>query len=77
MPRLGPWSTEVTTGRPYMPSTTSVTPGTNFTFTSNVTAPVTPGAYNFQWRMLQDNVEVLSPRNNAEAKAMLAKVLGR
>ena len=32
----------------------SVPPGANITFNFNVTAPVTPGAYNFQWMMVQD-----------------------
>jgi len=33
---------------------TSVPPGANVTFNFNVTAPVIPGAYNFQWTMVQD-----------------------
>jgi RHS repeat-associated protein len=35
----------------------SVAPGQNVTFTFNVTAPSTPGMYNFQWKMLQELVE--------------------
>ena len=35
----------------------SVAPGASVTFSFNVTAPSTPGPYNFQWRMVQDNVE--------------------
>lgn len=35
----------------------SVTPGTAVTFNFTITAPSTPGAYNFQWRMVQDFVE--------------------
>lgn len=34
----------------------SVAPGGQGTFTFNVTAPSTPGTYNFQWRMLQESV---------------------
>jgi RHS repeat-associated protein len=34
-----------------------VAPGQNVTFTFNVTAPSTPGMYNFQWKMVQDLVE--------------------
>jgi hypothetical protein len=34
----------------------SVAPATDITFTFNVTAPSTPGTYNFQWRMVQDGV---------------------
>jgi hypothetical protein len=32
----------------------SVAPGTNGTFTFNVTAPATPGTYYFQWMMVRD-----------------------
>jgi hypothetical protein len=32
-------------------------PGQNVTFNFNVTAPSTPGMYNFQWKMVQDFVE--------------------
>jgi lysophospholipase L1-like esterase len=35
----------------------SVGPGQMKTFTWNVTAPSTPGTYDFQWRMVQDGVE--------------------
>jgi Ig-like domain from next to BRCA1 gene len=35
----------------------SIAPGQEATFTFTVTAPATPGAYNFQWRMVQDYVE--------------------
>jgi RHS repeat-associated protein len=35
----------------------SVAPGASVTFSFNVTAPATVGTYNFQWRMVQDNVE--------------------
>jgi len=34
-----------------------VPPGGSATFTFNITAPATPGTYNFQWRMVQDGVE--------------------
>ena len=34
--------------------TSSVAPGAQRTFTFNVTAPSTPGTYNFQWRMAKD-----------------------
>jgi hypothetical protein len=34
--------------------TSPVVPGSNATFTFNVTAPSTGGTYNFQWRMIQD-----------------------
>jgi RHS repeat-associated protein len=45
-----------------LPSTTA--PGSNAVFSFNVTAPSTPGTYNFQWKMVQDGVEwfgALSP----------------
>lgn len=35
----------------------SVAPGASKTFSFPVTAPSTPGTYNFQWRMVQDGVE--------------------
>jgi Ig-like domain from next to BRCA1 gene len=35
---------------------TSVGPGQQVTFNFSVTAPATPGTYNFQWRMLQEGV---------------------
>src|SRR5437763_8467932 len=35
----------------------SVAPNSEVTFNFNVTAPSTPGTYNFQWRMVQDAVE--------------------
>ncbi|HWW74610.1 MAG TPA: PKD domain-containing protein, partial [Pyrinomonadaceae bacterium] len=35
----------------------SVAPGQSATFTFTVTAPATPGTYNFQWQMVQDGVE--------------------
>lgn len=43
-------------GRVYLP-VASVSPGSNYTFSFNVTAPTTPGVYNFQNRMVQDGVE--------------------
>jgi YD repeat-containing protein len=47
----GTWGT----GRVALP--TSVAPGVQTTFTFPVTAPPTPGTYNFQWRMLREGVE--------------------
>jgi RHS repeat-associated protein len=38
-----------------VPATTA--PGQNATFTFTVTAPSSPGTYNFQWRMVQDGVQ--------------------
>jgi RHS repeat-associated protein len=38
-----------------LPGTTA--PGANATFSWNVTAPSTPGTYNFQWKTLQSGVE--------------------
>lgn len=45
------------TGRVYLPAGHSVPPGANHTFDFTVTAPGTPGSYNFQWRMVQEGVE--------------------
>ena len=35
----------------------NVSPGSEVTFSFTVTAPTTPGTYNFQWRMLEEMVE--------------------
>ena len=35
----------------------NVAPGAQYTFTYNITAPATPGTYNFQWKMLREGVE--------------------
>lgn len=43
------------TGR--VPVGTSVALGQQYKFTFPVTAPTTPGTYNFQWKMLRENVE--------------------
>jgi hypothetical protein len=37
--------------------TNNVSPGSEVTFNFTVTAPTTPGTYNFQWRMLEEMVE--------------------
>jgi RHS repeat-associated protein len=42
------------TGRAYL--TSDVAPGQTATFNFTITAPSTPGSYNFQWRMLQEGV---------------------
>ncbi|EPX55217.1 hypothetical protein D187_009424 [Cystobacter fuscus DSM 2262] len=42
--------------RIYLNDGESISPGHSKTFTFNITAPPTPGTYNFQWRMLQENV---------------------
>ena len=34
-----------------------VAPGSTVDFTFDITAPVVPGTYNFQWRMLQEGVQ--------------------
>jgi len=36
---------------------TNVGPNGSYTFPFNITAPSSPGTYNFQWRMLQEGVE--------------------
>jgi hypothetical protein len=43
--------------RVLLPTGVSVVPGQQRTFTFNITAPTTPGTYNFQWRMVQEYVE--------------------
>ena len=42
--------------RVLLSSSESVAPGQSKTFTFTITAPSTPGIYNFQWRMLQELV---------------------
>ena len=42
--------------RMYIPAGTNVAPGSDYTFMATVTAPLTPGSYNFQWRMLLNGV---------------------
>jgi hypothetical protein len=39
----------------------SVPPGSEVTFTFNITAPSTPGTYNFQWRMMKDGTGSFGP----------------
>ena len=59
--RLGSqnWQDNTTwgTNRINLPSGSSIAPGANATFNFNVTAPTSPGTYNFQWKMVQDGVE--------------------
>jgi parallel beta-helix repeat protein len=43
--------------RIYMAPGESIAPGQQKTFTFNITAPGTPGTYNFQWRMVHEGVE--------------------
>ena len=45
------------TGRVFLSGSDSIGPGASKTFAFTVTAPSTPGTYNFQWRMVQDGVE--------------------
>jgi Subtilase family/Ig-like domain from next to BRCA1 gene/Peptidase inhibitor I9 len=74
---IGPQPDNGTWGMAHPPLPNNVVPGSQVTFTFNVTAPSTPGTYNFQWRMLDngewfgdrtDNVAVtvLSPSNQSE-----------
>ena len=44
--------------RIYMAPGTTVLPGEACTFQANFTAPLTPGLYAIEWRMVQDGVEV-------------------
>ena len=46
-----------TWGANRIPLTEDVAPGDNTTFTFDVTAPSTQGTHEFQWRMLQNNVQ--------------------
>jgi RHS repeat-associated protein len=44
------------THRAYLPANVSVAPGDEYTYNFTVTAPATPGTYNFQWRTVHDGV---------------------
>ena len=60
--RLGtqnPQDNTVWTGQPrvYLDPGESVAPGSVKTFTFDITAPSSPGFYNFQWRMVHDTVD--------------------
>lgn len=43
-------------GRVLLSATESIAPGQQKTFTFNITAPSTPGTYNFQWGMLREYI---------------------
>jgi RHS repeat-associated protein len=47
--------------RVMLPAGVNVAPGSNATFSFTVTAPATPGTYNFQWKMLRELVEWFGP----------------
>lgn len=47
-----------------VPISGTVSPGANYTFSFNVTAPSQSGVYNFQWRMAQGNAFFGSPSLN-------------
>lgn len=59
--KLGSWNpqdnTTWGTNRVMLATGDSIGPGQQKTFTFNITAPLTPGSYNFQWRMLEETVE--------------------
>jgi hypothetical protein len=62
------------TNRIPLPATTA--PGANVTFSWSVTAPSTPGTYNFQWKLVQDGLEwfgVLSTNVSVNVLAQNAK----
>jgi uncharacterized membrane protein len=42
--------------RVYLSGNDGIAPGQQKTFTWTITAPTTPGTYNFQWRMVQEGV---------------------
>jgi RHS repeat-associated protein len=50
-------TTWMTTNRVGLSPGDSVSPGATTTFSFVVTAPSSPGSYNFQWQMVQDGVE--------------------
>ncbi len=51
--------------------------GGTATFTFNVTAPNTPGSYNFQWRMVQDGVAWFgAPTQNKVVTVVASNIIG-
>lgn len=50
----------------------SVQPNEQKTFTFEITGPVTPKAYNFQWRMVQENVEWFGEMSPKQKVVVLA-----
>ena len=74
--RLGAIGTGWEGARAYLPG--DVAPNTDVTFNFTITAPSTPGNYNFRWQMVQEGVQffgdattnipitVLTPSNQAE-----------
>jgi serine protease len=76
--KLGAEGDSMIWGSNRVPLTSGVQPNGQAVFTFNITAPSTPGTYNFQWRMLQEGVQrfgdatpnvavtVLAPSNQAQ-----------
>jgi len=58
-------------GRVYFAAGESIAPGQTKTFTFNVKAPATPGAYNFQWQMVQDGVEWFGEKTSNTAVSVI------
>jgi RHS repeat-associated protein len=50
-----------TWGTSRIPLPSSIAPGQQATFSWTVTAPATPGTYNFQWQMVEDQVGWIGP----------------
>jgi hypothetical protein len=55
----------------------SVGPGGQANFSFQITAPSTPGAYNFQWRMPQEGVEWFGPYSPNVAVTVTAPAPGK
>jgi len=58
-------------GRVYLAAGESIAPGQTKTFTFDVKAPATPGAYNFQWQMVQDGVEWFGEKTSNTAVSVI------
>ncbi|MDD3176008.1 MAG: NBR1-Ig-like domain-containing protein [Candidatus Nanoarchaeia archaeon] len=59
-------------GRVYLAAGEEIAPGQAKTFTFDVKAPATPGAYNFQWQMVQDGVEWFGDKTPNVAVAVVS-----
>jgi len=67
-----PWGTNPW-GITRVPMPSSVAPEQNVTFSFNVTAPATPGTYDFRWKMLRDEINnwfgAVSPATSIQVQA--------
>ena len=61
-------------GRVNLLAGNSVSPGATTTFSFAVTAPSSPGSYNFQWQMVQDAVEWFGAKTPNRAVQVILRI---